>query len=232
MDNAAFDTRNSAYFFYISVAFVAMLMIANTVAVKLFSFGPFILSAAAVTFPLTYIFGDILTEVYGYRAVRKVIWTAFAAQILMSAAYFAAQALPAADVWTGQEAFASILGFVPRIVLASIVAFFVGEFCNSYVLSRMKVWTEGRHLWLRTIGSTVVGQGADTMLFVFIAFFGTIPLAALLVVMVSEYIFKVGYEVLATPVTYAVVGKLKKAEGIDVYDRDISYNPFHISETA
>lgn len=214
------------YLFYVGTLFVALLMISNTVAVKLVEMGPFVFAGAIFIFPLTYIFGDILTEVYGYRTSRKVIWTGLAALILMSLSYILVQYLPAASFWGGQEAYESILGFVPRIAAASIIAFFVGEFCNSYVLSRMKVWMEGKALWTRTIGSTVVGEGVDTVIFVCIAFGGVLPLAALWTIIWSGYLFKVGYEVVATPVTYAIVRWLKRAEGVDVFDRGISYNPF------
>ena len=218
------DTAKSKYFLYIAIAFVALLMISNTVAVKLIGVGPFVFSGAIFIFPLTYIFGDILTEVYGYRATRKIIWSAFVALIVMSLAYVFVQNLPSASFWTGQEAYATILGFVPRIVAGSIIAFFLGEFCNSFVLSRMKVWMNGKSLWMRTIGSTIVGEGVDTIVFVLIAFYGTLPLAALFTIIWSGYLFKVGYEVIATPITYLIVGWLKKAEGIDVYDKGIDYN--------
>jgi hypothetical protein len=231
MDNIStnqFDTAKASgkYFMYVAIAFVALLMISNTVAVKLIGIGPFVFTGAIFIFPLTYIFGDILTEVYGYRATRKIIWSAFVALILMSLAHLFVQWLPAASFWGGQEAYATILGFVPRIVAGSIIAFFVGEFCNSFVLSRMKVWMNGKHLWMRTIGSTIVGEGVDTIVFVLVAFYGTLPLAALFTVIWSGYLFKVGYEVIATPITYAIIGWLKRAEGVDVYDRGIDYNPF------
>lgn len=216
------------YLLYVGILFVATLMISNTVAVKLVQLGPFVFAGAIFIFPLAYIFGDILTEVYGYRASRKIIWSGLVALVLMSACYLMVQYLPAASFWQDQRAYESILGFVPRIAAASILAFFVGEFCNSYVLSRMKVWMNGRALWMRTIGSTIVGQGVDTVVFVFVAFGGVLPLAALWTIIWSGYLFKVGYEVVATPVTYAVVRWLKRAEGVDVYDTGIDYNPFHL----
>lgn len=216
------------YLLYVAIAFVATLLISNTVAVKLVSFGPFVFAGAIFIFPLTYIFGDILTEVYGYRASRKVIWSGLAALVLMSASYVMVQYLPPASFWDGQKAYESILGFVPRIAAASIIAFFVGEFCNSYVLSRMKVWMQGKALWMRTIGSTVVGEGVDTVIFVFIAFGGVVPFATLWTIIWSGYLFKVAYEVIATPLTYVIVRRLKRAEGVDVYDRSISYNPFSL----
>ena len=223
-------TQVSVPYLYISILFVAVLMISNTVASKIVQIGPFTVTGAVFLFPLSYIFGDVLTEVYGYRGSRRVIWTGFAAIILMAIAYWIAGALPAASFWQGQDAFMSVLGATPRIVLASITGYFIGEFANSYVLSRMKVWMSGSHLWMRTIGSTVVGEGLDTVFFVLIAFWGVLPAPALVPIILSGYILKVAYEVVATPLTYWVVGKLKKFEGIDTYDREINYNPFVLSE--
>lgn len=217
---------HSKYFLYIAILFVAMLMISNTVAVKLIQIGPFIFSGGIFIFPISYIFGDILTEVYGYKASRKIIWSGFAALVLMSFCYFLVQLLPSPVFWQNQHAYEVILGAVPRIVLGSIVAYFAGEFSNSYVLSKMKVWMNGKHLWMRTIGSTVIGEGVDTILFATIAFAGTIPFAGLAMLILSGYVAKVAYEVVLTPVTYLIVNKLKRAEGIDVYDRGITYNPF------
>jgi queuosine precursor transporter len=219
-------SHGSKYFFYIGILFVAVLMISNTTASKLIELGPFVVSAAIFVFPISYIFGDVLTEVYGYKASRKIIWAGFAAIIFMSFWYWFISILPPASFWTNQEAFQTILGTVPRITLASICAYFTGEFSNSFVLSRMKVWMEGKHLWMRTVGSTIVGEGVDSVIFAAIAFAGTVPFAALLTIIGSGYLLKVIYEVLATPLTYLVVKKIKRAEGIDVYDRGISYNPF------
>lgn len=217
---------HSKYFLYIAILFVAVLMISNTVAVKLIQIGPFIFSGGIFIFPISYIFGDILTEVYGYKASRKIIWSGFAALVLMSFCYFLVQLLPSPVFWQNQHAYEVILGAVPRIVLASMCAYFAGEFSNSYVLSKMKVWMNGKHLWMRTIGSTVIGEGVDTILFATIAFAGTIPFAGLAMLILSGYVAKVAYEVVLTPVTYLIVNKLKRAEGIDVYDRGITYNPF------
>ena len=224
------DVVGSRYFVYIAVAFVLILTISDTIASKLIQVGPFVLSAAVVLFPVSYIFGDILTEVYGYRASRKIIWSGFVALIVMSVVYYLGQILPPASFWTSQAAYETILGAVPRIVFAGIVAYFFGEFSNSYVMSKMKIWTEGRHLWTRTIGSTVVGEGVDTIFFYTVAFIGTISSSELLTVIGSAYLFKVAYEVIATPITYAVVGWLKRTEGVDVYDRGVNYNPFALSE--
>ncbi len=223
-------SQNSKYFLYIAILFVAVLMISNTVAVKLVQIGPFVFAGAIFIFPISYIFGDVLTEVYGYKASRKIIWSGFVALIAMSLAYFFIQILPSPAFWTNQGAYEAILGAVPRIVVGSIIAYFAGEFCNSYVLSRMKVWMKGKKLYVRTIGSTLVGEGVDTILFGLIAFAGTIPTSTLLTMIASGYLFKVLYEVLATPITYLIVNKLKKAEGIDVYDKNINYNPFILKE--
>lgn len=218
------------YFIYIAILFVAVLMISNTVAVKLLQFGPLIVSGAVIIFPLSYIFGDILTEVYGYRASRKIIWSGFAALALMSLCYWLVQILPAPAFWQNQTAYEAVLGMVPRITLASMVAYFAGEFTNSFVLSKMKIWTNGKHLWMRMIGSTLVGEGVDSVIFVALAFGGTIPMHALVVMIVSVYVLKVAYEVIATPITYKIVKWLKKKEGIDVYDHGVNYNPFKLAE--
>lgn len=222
--------QNSKYFLYIAILFVAVLMTSNTVAVKLIQIGPFVFAGAIFIFPISYIFGDILTEVYGYKASRKIIWSGFVALILMSFCYWFIQVLPAPGFWQNQSAYKMILGAVPRIVLGSIIAYFLGEFSNSYVLSKMKVWSEGKYLWIRTISSTVVGEGVDTLIFGIIVFAGTIPIAALATLIISGYLAKVAYEVIFTPVTYLIVNKLKRAEGIDVYDRGISYNPFLLKD--
>jgi len=224
-------SHNSKYFLYIAILFVAVLMISNTTASKLVQLGPFIVSGAIFVFPISYIFGDILTEVYGYRASRKIIWSGFAALIFMSFWYWFIQVLPAASFWTNQEAYDVILGAVPRITLASITAYFMGEFSNSFVLSRMKVWMNGKHLWMRTIGSTIVGEGVDSLVFVTVAFGGTMPIGAMFIIIGSIYLLKVIYEIIATPLTYAIVNKIKRVEGIDVYDKGINYNPFHLSES-
>lgn len=223
-------SHKSKYFLYIAILFVAVLMISNTTAGKLIEVGPFVLSGAVVVFPISYIFGDILTEVYGYKTSRKIIWSGFAALIVMSFFYWLIGKLPPASFWQNQAAYEAILSSVPRITLASITAYFCGEFSNSFVMSKMKVWMEGKKLWMRTIGSTIVGEGVDSIVFILITFSGVISLKEMAVVVGSIYLFKVAYEVIATPITYLIVNRLKRAEGIDVYDRGISYNPFHLSE--
>lgn len=220
--------KNYIYFNYIAIAFVVMLMISNTVSSKLISLGGFVFAGAVLLFPLTYIFGDILTEVYGYKESRKIIWTGFFSLIIMSLCYLFVGKLPAASFWTGQEAYDQILGTVPRIVAASIIAFLVGEFCNSYILAKLKVATKGKFLFVRTIGSTLVGELIDSIIFVCIAFWGLLPLSAIIITIYSGYVLKVLIEVAMTPITYKVVSYLKKAEGVDVYDDKTNFNPLAI----
>jgi uncharacterized integral membrane protein (TIGR00697 family) len=214
------------YFSIIFSTFVAILMVSNTVATKLFSLGPFIFTGAIFVFPISYIFGDILVEVYGYSRSRKVIWTGFFVLICMSIIYWLVGLLPPAPGWENQEAYLVILGVVPRIVIASIIGFWAGEFSNAFVLSKLKIFTSGKHLWTRTISSTIVGEGVDTALFTLIGFFGIIPNQILVMVILSGYTFKVCYEVLATPLTYKIVGFLKKKEGVDHFDYKTNFNPF------
>ena len=219
---------HSKYFLYIAILFVAVLMISNTVAVKLIQIGPFIFSGGIFIFPISYIFGDILTEVYGYKASRKIIWSGFAALVLMSFCYFLVQLLPSPVFWQNQHAYEVILGAVPRIVLGSIVAYFAGEFSNSYVLSKMKVWMNGKHLWMRTIGSTIVGQALDSLIFYPLAFWSAEGFTHALVIklLFTQWALKVAWEVLLTPVTYLVVGGLKRTEGVDVFDDGTDFSPF------
>jgi uncharacterized integral membrane protein (TIGR00697 family) len=216
----------SKTFLWVAVLFVASLIISNTVATKLVELGPFIVSGGVIIFPLTYIFGDILTEVYGFTRARQVIWLGFLAQLLMVLCYVIVQWLPYPEFWMHQDAYAAILGFVPRIVLASLIGYLAGEYANSVILSRMKVWSKGKALWKRTISSTVVGQLVDTVLFALIAFGGMMPLSALLFIGLSGYVLKVAYEVIATPLTYKIVRYLKRVDQVDVYDTNVSYAPF------
>lgn len=206
--------------------FVAVLLISNVASSKILKLGPFTFDGGTILFPVSYIFGDILTEVYGYRNSRRVIWTGFFAALLMSLTFIAVGKLPPATGWGNQEAYDKILGLTPRIVIASLIAYFSGEFSNSYTLAKMKILTRGRWLWTRTIGSTVIGEGVDTLLFVTIAFYSVLPNGLLFTVIISNYIFKVGFEVAFTPVTYAVVGALKRVEELDTYDYDTDFNPF------
>lgn len=228
MASARNNSANSSSLPVITGLFVAVLIISNIASTKIVNFGLFVFDGGTLLFPLSYIFGDILTEVYGYKKSRQVIWTGFAAIILMSLTFLAVGMLPAASDWNQQQAFDAILGFVPRIVIASIIAYFAGEFSNSFVLAKMKIWSKGKQLWQRTIGSTLIGEGVDTGIFCLIAFLGVLPTELLIAVILSNYVFKVLIEVLFTPVTYAVVGFLKKKEGIDVYDYGTNFNPFRV----
>jgi len=205
--------------------FVTCLIVANIMAVKLIGVFGLVFDAGTLIFPISYIFGDVLTEVYGFRRARQVIWLGFLCNLLAVGAISLGLVLPAASFWEGQAAYEQILGYAPRLLTASFVAYLIGELANSFVLARMKVATEGRWLWSRTIGSTVVGQGFDSLIFVLIAFYGTIPTSALLSVILTQWVLKSAYEALATPFTYLVVGRLKRAEGVDHYDRDTSFNP-------
>ena len=218
----------SALYLYIAILFVAVLLISNTVGVKLIEIGPLVLSGAVFLFPLSYIFGDVLTEIYGYRGSRRIIWAGFGAMALMTISYLIVQYLPAASFRGDQDAYATILGIVPRLAIGSLVGYLVGEFANSFVLSKVKVWTNGRYLWLRAMSSTIVGQAVDTVLFISIAFAGTISGAGLVRTIISSYIIKVLLEAIFLPVTYYVIRRLKEIEGIDTFDRNISYNPFKI----
>ncbi len=224
------NTLNKTYKYFdlIMALFVAVLLISNISSTKIVALWKFTFDGGTLLFPLSYIFGDVLTEVYGYRRSRRVIWTGFACAGLMSVILMIVTALPAAGNWPYQEAFAHIIGLTPRIVAASLIAYLSGEFSNSYIMAKMKIWTKGKFLWARTIGSTLAGEGVDTILFVGIAFFGALPFSLLLAVFVSNYIFKCGVEILFTPATYKMVGFLKKAENEDYYDYKTDFNPFTV----
>jgi len=215
----------------ITALFVAVLLISNIASTKILNLGPLTFDGGTLLFPLSYIFGDILTEVYGYGRSRKVIWLGFMAAAVMSVTLAIVGALPPAADWPNQTAYEAILGQAPRIVVASLIAYFAGEFSNSVILAKLKVVTEGRQLWLRTISSTLLGQLLDTALFVLIAFTGTVPTGLLLVIAVSNYLFKCGVEILFTPITYWITGWLKQQEQEDYYDRETDFNPFRLSRT-
>ena len=191
--------------------------------------GVFAFGVGNIFFPISYIFGDVLTEVYGYARARRCIWAGTAALLFMAFMAMVVVALPPAPDWTGQTAYEQVFGQVPRIVFASILAFWAGEFANSLVLAKMKVWTQGKHLWSRTIGSTVIGQGVDSMIFYPLAFWGAAGWTNDLVikVLLTQWVLKVSWEALLTPVTYAVVGFLKRREGVDVFDERTDFSPFH-----
>jgi queuosine precursor transporter len=218
--------RPYKYFDLILGAFVAVLIISNIASTKILLLGPFNFDGGTILFPLAYIFGDILTEVYGYQKSRRVIWAGFFATLLMSITLIVVGKLPSAPGWANQDAYDKILGLTPRIVLASLIAYFAGEFSNSYILAKMKILTKGKWLWTRTIGSTFVGEGVDTLLFVLIAFFGVISNGLLMVVIISNYIFKCLVETAFTPLTYRIVNFLKKKENEDFYDYKTNFNPF------
>ncbi len=222
------------YYDLVMAAFVTILLLSNLIGASKPSYvtlpiiGEWSFGAGVLFFPVSYIIGDILTEVYGYARARRVIWTGFAALLFMAFMAWVVVQLPPADGWPGQEAYEFVFGNSWRIVLASMVAFWAGEFANSYVLAKMKVWTQGRHLWMRTIGSTVVGQGLDSMIFYPLAFWGLAgwPVELLWQVVLSQWAIKTAWEALLTPVTYAVVGTLKRAEGVEVFDTDTDFSPF------
>ena len=225
------EQKISQPFLFIACLFVACLLISNIIAGKLVQIWGIVLPAAVILFPLTYVFGDILTEVYGFRRARLVIWIGFIANLLMAAVFTVTIALPHPTFWTEQGAFRTVLGFTPRLVAASLVAYWAGEFSNSIVLSKVKILTRGRWLWFGTIGSTLVGEGLDTLLFITIAFAGMLPAVVLFEMMLAQYVWKVSYEIAVTPLTYLLVGWLKKREDLDTYDRGIDYNPFRLEVT-
>lgn len=206
--------------------FVVVLLISNIIAAKFFAIGPLRVSDAQILFPITYIFGDIFTEVYGYSASRRAIWYGFFASFILVTLCYIAVVIPPAPEYTDQRAFATVFKPVGRIVVASLLAYWCGEFANSFTLAKLKLVTGGRYLWTRTIGSTVVGQAVDTTVVMFAAFYGIRPVNTILRLIVAGYLIKVVYETLMTPVTYAIVNFLKRTEGVDYFDRDTNFNPF------
>ena len=221
------EEKFSPWFVIIIAIFITTLITANITAVKLISL--FGLPAAIIIFPISYIIGDVLTEVYGYRQARRVIWLGFFCNFIAVLAIWIGQILPPASFWDGQESYERILGYAPRLLMASFLAYLVGEFANAFVLAKMKIATKGRWLWLRTIGSTLVGQGLDSSLFMTLAFVGTIPLNALVTALVVQWLAKSIYEAAVTPLTYVVVGFLKRKEGVDVYDHETTFNPLSLN---
>jgi len=229
-DSSALPPRYSQWFLLITAIFITCLVTANITAVKLVSVFGLVLPAAIIIFPISYIFGDVLTEVYGYRQARRVIWLGFFCNLIAVIAIWLGQVLPAASFWDGQAAYERILGYTPRLLVASFLAYLVGEFANSLVLAKMKIATNGRWLWTRTIGSTLVGQGLDSLVFITLAFVGTIPLAGLASAIVTQWLAKTLYETVVTPLTYGIVSFLKRREGMDVYDHDTRFNPLLVTE--
>ena len=224
------NNKSYKYFDVIVGLFVAVLLISNIASTKIVSIWKFTFDGGTILFPLSYIFGDILTEVYGYRKSRKAIWIGFLCALIMSVTLGLIGLIRPAEGWELQDAYMAILGQTPRIVTASLVAYFAGEFSNSYILAKMKVWTKGKWLAARTISSTIVGQGIDTLLFVLIAFFGLYSNSLILLIIISNYVFKVSLEIVFTPLTYKIVNSLKRAEKVDYYDYRTNFNPFKFSE--
>jgi hypothetical protein len=229
-DRPTNNAKYTPWFVCIVALFTTCLITSNITAVKLISIFGLIVPAAIIIFPLSYIFGDVLTEVYGYRRARLVIWLGFFCNLMTVIAIWLGQILPAASFWDGQPAYERILGYTPRLLAASFAAYLAGEFANSFVLAKMKVATKGRFLWARTIGSTLVGQGLDSFVFMLIAFIGVIPANALANAIITQWLVKSAYEAILTPLTYRIVTFLKRHEGIDVYDHTTRFNPFLIME--
>jgi hypothetical protein len=221
--------KDYKYLPIITGIFTATLLISNTLDTKLFIVGPMTLTGGLLLFPLAYLFGDVLTEVYGYAASRKVIWTGFSAMLLMAGMYEIVRIIEPAPFWEHQKDYENILGKVPRIVLASIVAYFAGEFVNSYVVAKMKLKTKGKGMAIRFVVSTFAGQAVDTVIFVAIAFVGIFSFSALGEIILWGWLFKVVWEIIALPLTVRVVGWLKKVENVDYYDADTNFNPFNFS---
>lgn len=223
--------RKHTYHYYdlILAFFAAVLLISNLAATKLIAFGPIITDGGAILFPLVYIFGDVLTEVYGFAYARRAIWTGFAVMILATAAFTIVGLMPSAPDYHDQAAFEAVLGFFPRIVLASLAAYLIGEFLNAYVLARLKVKTKGKKLWLRLIGSTFIGQIADTAIFALIAFGGILSSSDMLIFIAIGWAFKTGVEVVLLPVTYKVIDFLKQHENADAFDKKTDFTPTKIS---
>lgn len=215
----------SKIFMIITVIYVTCLLLSNLIAGKMWAIGSVTLPAAVMLFPITYIFGDVFTEVYGFRSARIIIWLGFACSFFAVVVYMTAIALPHPEFWTGQEAYEVVLGTTPRVFAASFIGYLFGEFSNSMVLSKLKIATKGKKLWMRTILSTLVGEGFDSVIFVTVSFWGTMDNGTILRMILFQYLFKVCYEVILTPVTYKVVAYLKEKEKMDTYDYDVKYRP-------
>jgi uncharacterized integral membrane protein (TIGR00697 family) len=234
IDASALAGAHFRYFDFVMAAFVTILLLSNVIGagkvavIDLPRIGPWPFGAGILFFPVSYVLGDVLTEVYGYARARRCIWAGFAAMLFMAFMSWVVVKLPPSPEWTGQAAYEQVFGQVWRIVFASICAFWIGEFVNSYVLAKMKIWTRGRHLWTRTIGSTIAGEGVDSLIFYPLAFWGAPGWTHALVikVLLTQWALKVSWEAILTPVTYAVVGWLKRREGMDVYDEATDFTPF------
>ena len=220
--------RQFRYLDVLITAFVVILLVSNLVAQKIIRIGPVSFSGALLLFPVTYIFGDIFTEVYGYAASRRAIWLGFCGTALMWSVGALIIALPSDPAFHNQRAFITVFSILPRLLFASLIAFWAGEFTNSYTMARLKVLTRGRWLWTRTVSSTVIGQAVDTTIVVVLTFVGNYPASELVRIIVTSYCLKVAYEILATPLTYLVVNFLKRAENSDPYDAHTNFNPFRL----
>jgi uncharacterized integral membrane protein (TIGR00697 family) len=220
----------SSWFVVVTALFVTSLIIANIIAVKLVGIGDLVFPAAVIIFPFSYIFGDVLTEVYGFQRARQVIWLGFFCNLLAVIAIHLGKLMPPAIFWQGQDAYEQILGFTPRLLVASFTAYIIGQFVNSIVLARMKIATQGRWLWSRTIGSTLVGEGLDSLVFISIAFIGTIPPSAMISTIITQWLMKSVYEIIITPLTYGAVNFLKRKEGVDIFDHDTRFNPLRFTD--
>ncbi len=223
------EQRSYKYYDLVMAGFVTVLLCANLIGVgKQVTLLGFTFGGGSLFFPLSYLFGDVLTEVYGYARSRRVVWAGFAALIFASFMSWVVVSMPPALGYTGQAALESVFGSTPRIVAASMVAYFIGEFTNSFVLAKMKIWTKGRMLWTRTIGSTIVGEAIDTCVFYPLAFIGILDSDLLVKIMIGNYVIKVVWEVVATPLTYRVVNFLKRVEHEDYFDYDTKFTPFSL----
>ncbi|MFM9851323.1 MAG: queuosine precursor transporter [Sphingomonadaceae bacterium] len=215
------------HFDIVMAAFVAILLLSNIIgAAKLAQIGGYTFGAGILFFPISYVIGDVLTEVYGYARARRCVWVGFGALIFMAFMSYVVVAMPPAEGWPNQPAYEAVFGSTWRIVLASVIAFWAGEFVNSIVLAKMKIWTRGKALWTRTIGSTIFGQGVDSLIFYPVAFLGILETSQIITVMITNWLLKILWEVALTPVTYAVVGALKRSEGVDIFDEGTDFTPF------
>ena len=227
--------KASFWFVTIAALFVTCLITANIIAVKFVLLLGFLVPAGVIVFPLSYLFGDVLTEVYGYSATRLVIWLGFFCNLIAVIAFTIGGIAPAAPFWHDQTAYDTILGFTPRLLLGSFVAYLIGEFTNSFILAKLKIATKGRWLWTRTIGSTLIGEGFDTLIFILVAFWGVLPIEVMAQAILTQWLFKVTYEVIATPFTYWIVNFLKRKESLDTYDYKTNFSPIlfrHASSNA
>lgn len=217
--------KASFWFVAIAALFVTCLITANIIAIKFVLLLGFLVPAGVIVFPLSYLFGDVLTEVYGYAATRLIIWLGFFCNLIAVIAFTIGGIAPAAPFWHDQAAYNTILGFTPRLLLGSFVAYLIGEFTNSFILAKLKIATKGRWLWTRTIGSTLIGEGFDTLIFILVAFWGVLPVGAMAQAILTQWVFKVAYEIIATPFTYWIVNFLKRKESLDTYDYQTNFSP-------